>query len=158
VTIAALIVATITIPAIYIINPTVSLWVNFLSIASIFILSGLVGSSLVFCASMWLPNQDMAFLVSASNVSTMLAMSGGFLPFTSMPPVPSAIQWLSSIKYSYQAYVISGLTGTSAEKVIDIGGYNTPPTISQNLLILLGIFILVNALSTIGMTRIKEIR
>jgi hypothetical protein len=158
VTIASLIVATITIPAIYMINPTVSLLVNFLSMTSIFILSGLVGSSLVFCASMWLPNQDIAFLVSAGNVSTMLAVSGGFLPFTSMPLVPSAIQWLSSIKYSYQAYLISGLTGTSAEKVIDIGGYNTPPTISQNLLILLGIFILVNALSTIGMTRIKEIR
>jgi hypothetical protein len=151
-------VAAITIPAIHIINPTVSLWVNFLSMASIFISSGLVGSSLVFCASMWLPNQDMAFLVSASNVSTMLAMSGAFLPFTSMTSVPSAIQWISAIKYSYQAYVISVLKGTSAEKIIDIGGYNTPPTLSQNLLILLGIYIMINILSTIGMARIKEVR
>ena len=115
---------------------------------------------MVFCASIWLPTQDLAFLSSSTIVTTCisLALSGGFLPFTSMPDLPSSIQWLSPIKYSFQAWAISELTGTSAEKVIDIGGYNTPPTVTQNLLILWGIFVVLSILSTIGMARVKEVR
>ena len=148
------------IPTVHIVNPTVPAWVNFFSVTSVFIVSGLVGSCMVFCASIWLPTQDLAFLSSSTIVTTCisLALSGGFLPFTSMPDLPSSIQWLSPIKYSFQAWAISELTGTSAEKVIDIGGYNTPPTVTQNLLILWGIFVVLSILSTIGMARVKEVR
>ena len=57
-----------------------------------------------------------------------------------MPDVPHALQWLSPIKYSYQAMALALLNGTSAEKMIDLAGYNTPGSITENVHILGGIF------------------
>jgi len=75
-----------------------------------------------------------------------------------MPDVPHALQWLSPIKYSYQAMALALLNGTSAEKVIDLAGYNTPGSITENVYILGGIFLVLAILSAIGMTRVKEVR
>ena len=75
-----------------------------------------------------------------------------------MPDVPHALQWVSPIKYSFQATAQALLKGTSAEKVIDIAGYNTPPSISENLWILYAIFLVLSLLTAVGMSRVKEVR
>jgi len=154
----AIVEAAIVIPMCALINPVVSESINFLTITSILIMSGLVGSTIILCCSIWLPTQDLSFLVGSTIVTISLSLCGGFLPYTSMPDVPHALQWLSPIKYSFQAMALALLNGTSAEKVIDLAGYNTPGTITENMCILGGIFIVLAILSAIGMTRVKEVR
>lgn len=139
-------------------NPTMPAAVNFLTIAAILIVSGLVGSTMVFCCSIWLPTQDLAFLAGSTVVTISLSLSGGFLPFTEMPNLPRTFQWISPIKYSFQAMTIAQLKGTSAEKVIDLAGYNTPAKISDNMWILYGIFFALSFLTALGMARVKEVR
>ncbi len=150
--------AAIVIPMCGLINPTVPGVVNFLTISSILIVSGLVGSTTIFFMSMWLPTQDLAFLSGSSIVTISLALCGGFIPFTSMSDVPHALQWVSPIKYSFQAIAIAMLKGTSAEKLIDIAGYNTPPSISENIWVLYGLFVVLSILTAVGVSRIKEVR
>ena len=75
-----------------------------------------------------------------------------------MPYVPHAIQWLSPVKYSFQALVIALLHGTSSEKVIELGGYDTPKSVTENIGVLSAIFLTFTILTVIGMTRIKEVR
>jgi len=150
--------AAIVIPMCGLINPTIPYAVNFLTIMSILIASGLVGSTVVFCCCIWLRTQDLAFLVGSTIVTVGLSLCGGFLPFTVMPVIPRTLQWISPIKYSFQAMAIAQLKGTSAEKVIDIAGYNTPASISENVWILYGIFVVFSLLTVIGMSRVKEVR
>jgi len=158
VTMASILQACIIIPMCAMYNPSVAPWFSFLTILSTLITSGLVGSTMVFCCSILLPSQDMAFLVASTMVTISLALCGGFLPFSEMPSLPYSIQWISPVKYSLQAVLISQLTGTSAERLLDLGGYNSPATVSENLAILGGIFILFSALSALAMARVKEVR
>ena len=139
-------------------NPTMPAAVNFLTIAAILIVSGLVGSTIVFCCSIGLPTQDLAFLTGSTIVTISLSLSGGFLPFTEMPDLPHKFQWISPIKYSFQAMSIALLKDTSAEKVIDLAGYDTPASISDNMWILYGIFFALSFLTALGMARVKEVR
>jgi len=128
-------------------NPTMPIWKSYLTVMSILNFSGLVGSTLVLCCSIWLPSQDLAFLV-ASTISTIsLSLSGGFLPFAAMPGLANALQWISPIKYSFQALVIAQLTGTSSEKLIDLSEFNTPSTTSGNIYVLFCIFICLSILT-----------
>ena len=154
----AIVEAAIVIPMCALINPVISGSINFLTITSILIMSGLVGSTTIFCCSIWLPTQDLAFLVGSTIVTISLSLCGGFLPYTSMPDVPHALQWLSPIKYSFQAMALALLNGTSAEKVIELAGYNTHGSITENVCILGAIFVVLAILSAIGMTRVKEMR
>ena len=140
------------------INPLVPTIINFLTVTSVLILSGLVGSAIILCSSILLPTQDIAFLFGSTVVTISLSISGGFLPFTAMPNVPYALQWISPIKYSYQALALSLLKGTSAEKLIDLAGYNSPGSVTENLLILTGFLTILSLLTIVGMTRIKEVR
>ena len=148
--------AAIVIPMCGLVNPTIPYAVNFLTITSILIVSGLVGSTMVFCSSIWLPTQDLAFITGSTVVTVGLALSGGFLPFTAMPDIPRTLQWISPIKYSFQAMAMAQFRGTTAEKMIDIAGYNTPASIAENLWILCGIFGVLSLLTVFGMARVKE--
>lgn len=139
-------------------NPTFPLWICFFTVLSILMMAGLVGSTMVLCCAMWLPSQDLTFLVSSTIVTIALALSGGFLAFADMPALPYAIQWISPVKYSYQALLISQLKGTSAEKVLDISEYNSPPTIMGNIGVMCAFFVVIAGLTVIAMTRVKEIR
>lgn len=150
--------AAIVIPMCGLNNPTMPDTINFLTIASILVVSGLVGSTIVFCCSIWLPTQDLAFVTGSTVVTISLSLCGGFLPFTQMPDIPRTFQWISPVKYSFQAMAIAQLKGTSAEKVIDIAGYDTPASISDNIWILYGIFLFLSLLTMVGMTRVKEVR
>ena len=116
------------------------------------------GSTLVFLCSIALPSQDLAFLAGSTVVTISLAISGGFLPFSEMVPFAYSIQWLSPVKYSMQALLTSQFVGTSAEKLLDIGEYNTPASVSANLGVLIGIFLLLALLSGLAMMRLREVR
>ena len=118
----------------------------------------MIGSSLVFLCSIALPSQDLAFLAGSTVVTISLAVSGGFLPFSEMLPFGYVLQWVSPVKYSMQAMLASQLVGTSAEKLLDIGEYNTPASVSMNLLILIAMFLLFSLLSGLAMMRLKEVR
>jgi hypothetical protein len=107
---------------------------------------------------MCLPSQDLAFLAASTLATIGLALSGGFLPFNEMMVIPYSLQWVSPVKYSLQGLIISELEGTSAEKLLDIGKYRAPASVSENVLVLWGIFLLLSFLSVISMVRIKEVR
>jgi len=156
-TLASIVETSIVFPMCTMANPTIPIWRSYLTVLSILNFSGLVGSTLVLCCSIWLPSQDLAFLV-ASTISTIsLSLSGGFLPFAEMPGLANALQWISPIKYSFQALVIAQLTGTSSEKLIDLSEFNTPSTTSENIYVLFCIFICLSILTAIGMARVKEV-
>ena len=57
-----------------------------------------------------------------------------------------------------QALLASQLDGTSAERLIDIGEYNTPRTVSENLGVLICIFLVLALISGLAMTRLRETR
>lgn len=158
VTLASILEAVIVIPMCAMRNPSVSPWISFLTTLSSLIASGLVGSTLVLVCSIWLPTQDLAFLVASTMATISLALSGGFLPFSEMPPLASSLQWVSPVKYSFQSLLIGQLHGTSAERLIYLNDYDTPPTVSGNIGVLCCIFILLTLLTGIGIVRVKEVR
>lgn len=139
-------------------NPTMPEWGSFLTVLSILIMSGLVGSSMVLMTTIWLPTQDLAFLASSTIVTISLALSGAFLPFADMPVLPNALQWISPVKYSFQALVTAQITGTGAERVLYVGKLNTPSTVSENIGVLCGLFVCFSIVIAVGMARVKEIR
>lgn len=158
VTLASTVQACIVIPMCALWNPTLPPWVSFLTTLAGLITTGLTGSTLVFCCSMMLPTQDLAFLLSSTIVTISLALCGGFLAFSEMPIVPFSIQWISPVKYSLQSLLIPLLTGTSAERLLDGAGLNTPATATENLAILVGAFITLSVASAVAMARVKEVR
>mmetsp|Transcript_2694 Transcript_2694/g.4183 ORF Transcript_2694/g.4183 Transcript_2694/m.4183 type:complete len:564 (-) Transcript_2694:216-1907(-) len=158
VTLASTLGASIAIPMCGMLNPTVPAWASFLTTLSTLIVSGLVGSTLILFCCMTLPTQDMAFLVGSTVSTISLGLSGGFLPFSDMLDVPYSLQWISPVKYSLQSVLIAQLKGTSAEKVLDLGGYNTPATVAENIGILGCIFVFFSIVTGIAMARVKEVR
>jgi len=158
VTIASIAQTCIVVPMCTMLNPAMSQFTSFLTILASIVTSGLVGSTVVFFCSMALPTQDLAFIVGSTIVTIALALSGGFLPFSEMFPLPYSIQWISPVKYSLQALLISQLSGTSAERLLDIAEYNSPSTVTGNLLALLAIFVFFSVMSVFAMIRVKERR
>jgi len=155
---ASTISACITIPMCSLWNTSQAPWMSFLAFLSMQIASGLVGSIMVFCFTMSTPTQDLAFLVSSTVVTISLSLSGGFLAFSEMGSIAAAVQWVSPVKYSVQGILLSLLEGTTAEKVLEITGINTPSTVSQNLFVLFGIFALFSVMSIVAISRLKEVR
>ena len=139
-------------------NPSMPLFGSYFTVLSVVTVSGLVGSTLVLCCSIWLPTQDLAFL-TASTISTIsLALSGGFISFAQMPVLPKVLQWISPVKYSLQGLVIAQLTGTNAERVLYLSELNSPSTVTGNIGVLIIMFVCLSVLTVFGMTRVKEIR
>lgn len=158
VTMASILEACILIPMCAVWNPVIPQWVSFLTILCVLIFSGLVGSTIILCCSIALPNQDVAFTIGSTIATVSLALSGGFLPFNEMPNLPYWMQWASPVKYSFQALINATLRGTSAEKLIDIAEYNTPPTISENIGVLFVIFFVFSTITSFSLARVKEHR
>ena len=82
-------------------NPSMYPWVSFLTILSVVIVSGLVGSTMVFFCCMCFPSQDLAFLAASTIVTIFLALSGGYLPFNKMTVIPFSLQWLIPVEYFF---------------------------------------------------------
>jgi len=125
---------------------------------SVFCVGGAVGNSIVLLTSILSFSQDFAFLLGAANVIFFLAMSGGFVPYPYMESWIVWLQWISPIKYSFQAFTWSLLSGTSTAELLDQLELNTPPNVSMNLVILVGIFCLCSACSIVALSRQKEVR
>ena len=158
VTLASVIEACIVINMCAMWNPVVPAWASFLSLLAVLIMSGLVGSTLILCASMWLPTQDLSFVLSSTIVTIALALCGGFRPASDMPDVPYSLQWFSPIKYSYQGLLISLLTGTSSERLLYVQEFDAPSTVTGNLIVSSLIFVGLCFFTGAGMARIKEAR
>lgn len=139
-------------------NATMPVWSSFLTVLSVLIMSGLVGSSMVLMTTVWLPSQDLAFLASSTLVTISLALSGAFLPFSDMPNLPYSLQWISPVKYSLQGMLSAQMTGTGAEMILYIGELNTPSTVSENIAVLCGFFIIISFVTAIGMAHVREVR
>lgn len=103
-------------------------------------------------------SQDLAFLVCASNVVVFLAVSGGFVPYPYIEDWIAWLQWISPIKYSFQAFCCALLSGTSTEVLLEELELDTPPSVSYNIVIVIGIFVIFAAGSTIGLSRQREVR
>ena len=103
-------------------------------------------------------SQDLAFLVSAANVVVSLAASGGFVPYPYIEDWIKWMQWISPIKYSFQAFSWSLFTETSTSELLEVLELDTPASVGSNLLILIGIYILSAIGSAFALSRQREVR
>jgi len=154
----ALLQSAIAIPMMSLWNMSISKSASFITMFSVFCVGGAVGNSIVLLTSILSFSQDFAFLLGSANVIVFLAMSGGFVPYPYMESWIVWLQWISPIKYSFQAFTWSLLSGTSTAELMDQLELNTPPNVSLNLVILVGIFCLCSACSVVALSRQKEVR
>jgi hypothetical protein len=129
-----------------------------LTMFSVLCVGGVVGNTLVLLTSIISFSQDLAFLLGSTNVVLFLAVSGGFVPYPHIESWIVWLQWISPIKYSFQAFTWSLLSGTSTSDLLDELELNTPSNVSLNLVILVGIFFLCAACSVLALSRQKEVR
>ena len=158
VTLASIIEACIVIYMAAFWNPVMPAWASFLSVLAVLIMSSVIGSTLILCCSMWLPTQDITFVTASTFVTITLTLCGGFRPFVDLPDGPYALQWMSPVKYCYQAMMISLLTGTNSERLLYMQEINSPPSVTANLLVMNLIFVGICVLTVVGMARVKEKR
>ncbi len=155
--ICAFVQGVISIPMIALWNPAWSSTESFFTMVSFFCMSGLVGNSVILLISMISMSQDVAFLGGAMYVTVGLATSGGFVPFASMPSWIRWLQWVSAIKYSLQAFVQTSFDGTYVT-LVEILELDRPDSISMNLLIQLGMFVIFASTSVLFLSLQKERR
>jgi len=139
-------------------NPSISGFSSFLSIFALLSLNGLVGNGLVLTTSMFCVSQDLTFLVGSGGVVIFLAASGGFVPFRFMEDWIVWLQWISPIKYSFQAFVLLLFEGTSTAQLLQINELDKPETASANIWILVLVFVLSALASSIALARQREVR
>lgn len=154
----ALLGSAIAVPMMSLWNPSFSRLESFTTMFTVICVSGAVGNSIVMIISMLMPSQDIAFLVGSGNVTFFLAVSGGFVPFPYIAEGVAWLQWFSPVKYSFQAFAWSLLSGTSAEALLDSLELNTPEGVGLNLVILIGVYVMCAILSVMALMRQKEVR
>lgn len=154
----ALVQSAIAIPMMSLWNVSISKSASFFTMFSVFCVGGIVGNSIVVLTAIVSFSQDFAFLLGSANVVTFLAMSGGFVPYPYMESWILWLQWISPIKYSFQAFTWSLLSGTSTSEVLDQLELNTPSNVSLNLVVLVGFFCFCSACSVVALARQKEVR
>lgn len=157
-TLCALVQSAVAIPMMSLWNVSISKSASFLTMFSVLCVGGVVGNTLVLLTSIISFSQDLAFLLGSTNVVLFLAVSGGFVPYPHIESWIVWLQWISPIKYSFQAFTWSLLSGTSTSELLDELELNTPSNVSLNLVILVGIFFLCAACSVLALSRQKEVR
>ncbi len=157
-TLCALLVTAIAVPMMSLWNPSISRPASFLTMFSVFCVGGIVGNTVVLLVSIVSFSQDLAFLLGSTFVVVFLAMSGGFVPFPFIESWIVWLQWISPIKYSFQGFTWTLLSGTSTEGYLDFLELNTPSNVSLNLVILVGIFCLCATGSVVALSWQKEVR
>ena len=103
-------------------------------------------------------SQDLAFLVASANVVVSLAASGGFVPYPYIEDWIKWMQWVSPIKYSFQAFSWSLFSDTSSSELLEMLELDTPAGAGYNLLILIGIFGVCAVCSVFALSRQREVR
>lgn len=154
----ALVQSAIAVPMMSLWNVSMSKLASIVTMFSIFCVGGIVGNSIVLFTAILSFSQDFAFLLGSANTLVFLSMSGGFVPYPYMESWILWLQWISPIKYSFQAFAWSLLSGTSTEGLLDELELNTPSNVSLNLAIMVGIFCLCAACSVAALSRQKEVR
>jgi len=154
----ALLQSAIAVPMMSLWNVSISRSASFFTMFSVFCAGGVVGNTIVLLTSILSFSQDFAFLIGSANVVLFLAMSGGFVPFPYIESWIAWLQWISPIKYSFQAFTWSLLSGTSTSELLDQLELNTPSDVSLNLVVLVGIFCICAACSVVALSRQKEVR
>ena len=103
-------------------------------------------------------SQDLAFLVGSGAVIVFLAMSGGFVPFPFIEDWISWLQWISPVKYTFQAFAWGLFEQTPTSEVLQTLELDTPSGVSKNIACLIGFFILCTIGSVLALSRQKEVR
>jgi len=150
--------AAIAVPMMGMWNPSLSKLDSFISMFTVFCVSGVVGNSMVMIVSILMFSQDLAFLVGSGIVTSCLALSGGFVPFPYIEDWIAWLQWVSPIKYSFQAFTWSLLSGTDTVGLLEMLELNAPKGVSTNIGILVGVFGLCAACSVFVLSRQREVR
>jgi ABC-type multidrug transport system permease subunit len=159
VVLAATIEACIVIPMCGLWNPAMARWESFFTFLGALIVSGLTGSALVLFHAIVLPSQDLAFLAGSGAVTISLALSGGFVPFPSIEDFISWLQWISPCKYTLQALALTFFRGTTYEELVhEIYAFDNPPTVSDNIGVLLAFFAALAGGTMFALSRQREVR
>jgi hypothetical protein len=103
-------------------------------------------------------SQDVAFLVGSGNTVVFLAVSGGFVPFPYIEDWIAWLQWISPVKYSFQAFAWTLLGQTPSEDVLEMLDLDTPSYVGSNIGILIGVYVLCAVGSLFALSRQKEVR
>lgn len=108
--------------------------------------------------SILMPSEDLTFLFGSGAITVFLTLSGGFVPFPYIADWIVWLQWISPVKYSFQAFAWGLLSGTSAEALLDTLELDAPEGVGTNILILLGVFAVCAIGSVLALSRQKEVR
>jgi len=154
----ALVQTAIAIPMMSLWNPSVSNAASFVTMFTVFCIGGIMGNAIVLLTSILMWSQDVAFLVGSANVVFFGAASGGFVPFPSIPDWIVWVQWISPIKYSFQAFTWCLLSETPTTALLEMLELDTPSSVSSNVAILIVIFVLCATGSVIALSRQREVR
>uniref|UniRef100_A0A7S2XRR9 ABC-2 type transporter transmembrane domain-containing protein n=1 Tax=Attheya septentrionalis TaxID=420275 RepID=A0A7S2XRR9_9STRA len=157
-TICALCEACVIIPMGGFWNPVLPRWGAFFTVCGSLIASGLAGSGLVLVCTMVFPSQDLAFLAGSGVVTVALGVSGGFVPFPSMEDWISWLQWVSPCKYSLQALAIGQFGNSNSEIILEVSALNTPNSVSANIGVLLGFYVVFTVGTVLALSRQREVR
>lgn len=157
-TIAAFLETIIVAPMVGLWSPALPAWASFFTILSALIASGLVGSANVLFNSVAMPTQDLAFLNGSGLVTISLAVSGGFVPLSELPPHIIWLQWISPVKYSLQSLAQNQFEGSSLEIILQRYALDQPSTIGGNIVVLYGMYIGLTLFSMIALARQREVR
>ena len=97
-------------------------------------------------------------MVGAACTVVFLAVSGGFVPFPFMQNWIVWLQWISPIKYSFQGFNWALLRGTYTAALLEQLELDSPASVTANLCILIGVFVLCASLSVLALSKQKEVR
>ena len=100
-------------------------------------------------------SQDPAFLVGSGNITLSLALSGGFVPFPYIKDWIAWLQWISPVKYSFQASAWSLLGQTPSKHILEMLVFDAPSSVGYNI----GVFCVFLAVGSVfALLRQKEVR
>ena len=158
ISLCALVQTGIAIPMMGLWNVTISNSASYLYMYTVFCVSGILGNALVLLTSIIAFSQDLAFLIGSANTIVFLAVSGGFVPYPYIEDWIVWLQWVSPIKYSFQAFAWALLSNTPTTDLLHELELDTPQSVSTNIVILIGIFVFCVAGSMMALSRQKEVR
>lgn len=102
---------------------------------------------------------DVSFLLICKIIYHLSFFSlPGFVPFPSIADWIVWLQWISPIKYSFQAFTCSLFSGTPNANLLDKLELDAPTGVSANIGISSGIFIICALGSVFALSRQREVR
>lgn len=91
-------------------------------------------------------------------LTMFVAVSGGFVPYPFIEDWIVWLQWISPVKYSFQAFCWSLVRGTSAEYLLLELELDSPSSATGNIGVLI-CFVVMHALASVfALSRQREVR